>query len=75
MATLVFGGFPKMRGTFLGGSHHKDYSSLGSILGSPLLRETTISMRVLHGMYAGLLCSHCALHGCGALSMRNCMAN
>ena len=31
MATLVYGGFPKMRGTFLGGSHNKDYSSLGSI--------------------------------------------
>ena len=28
-------GFPKIRGTFFGGSHNKDYSILGSILGSP----------------------------------------
>ena len=30
-------GFPKVRGTFFGGPHNKDYSILGSILGSPLL--------------------------------------
>ena len=28
-------GFPKIGGTFFGGSHNKDYSILGSILGSP----------------------------------------
>ena len=28
-------GFPKRRGTFLRGPHVKDYSILGSILGSP----------------------------------------
>ena len=28
-------GFPKIRGTFFGGPHDKDYSILGSILGSP----------------------------------------
>ena len=27
--------FPKTRGTFLGSPYNKDYSSLGSILGSP----------------------------------------
>ena len=27
--------FPKIRGTFLGGPNNKDYSILGSILGSP----------------------------------------
>ena len=30
-------GFPKIRGTFLGGPHNKDYSIWGSILGSPYL--------------------------------------
>ena len=30
-------GFPKIRGTFLGVPIHKDYSILGSILGSPYL--------------------------------------
>ena len=29
------GGFPKIRGTIFGGPHNKDYSMLGSILGSP----------------------------------------
>ena len=28
-------GFPKIRGTLLGGPHNKDYSILGSIVGSP----------------------------------------
>ena len=28
-------GFPKIRGTLIGGPHNKDYSILGSILGSP----------------------------------------
>ena len=28
-------GFPKIRGTFFGGPCNKDYSVLGSILGSP----------------------------------------
>ena len=27
--------FPKIRGTFLGGPHNKDYNILGSILGPP----------------------------------------
>ena len=36
-------GFPKMRGTILGGPYNKDQCILGSILGSPLLfRESTI---------------------------------
>ena len=30
-------GFPKIRGTFLGGPCRKDYSILGSTLGSPYL--------------------------------------
>ena len=30
-------GFPKIRGTFLGGPYSQDYSILGSILGSPFL--------------------------------------
>ena len=28
-------GFPKIRGTILGGPHNKEYSKLGPILGSP----------------------------------------
>ena len=28
-------GFPEIRGTLFGGPHNKDYSILGSILGSP----------------------------------------
>ena len=32
-------GFPKIRVTFLGGPHNKDYSILGSILGPPYLRK------------------------------------
>ena len=34
-------GFPKIKGTFLGGPHNKDYSIFGSVLGSPLFGETT----------------------------------
>ena len=30
-------GFPKIRGTFFGGPHNKDYTILGSILGFPCL--------------------------------------
>ena len=30
-------GFPKLRGTLFGGPHNKDYSILGSILGSTIL--------------------------------------
>ena len=33
--TQVIWWFPKIRGTFLGCPHNKDYSILGSILGSP----------------------------------------
>ena len=32
---IVIWGFPKIRGTLFGGPHNKDYSILGSILGSP----------------------------------------
>ena len=35
-------GCPKIRGNFFRGSHDKDYSILGSILGVPLFRETPI---------------------------------
>ena len=30
-------GFPEIRGTFFGGPHNRDYSILGSILGSLIL--------------------------------------
>ena len=32
-------GFPKIRGTLLGGPYNKDYSILGSILGSPCFEK------------------------------------
>ena len=35
----VIWGFPKIRGTFFGGPNNKDHSILGSILGSPILRN------------------------------------
>ena len=44
MAASLIGGFPKIRGTCLGGPHNKDSSVLGSILGSPYLGKLPISM-------------------------------
>ena len=35
MLLLITWEFPKIRGTLFGGPHNKDYSILGSILGSP----------------------------------------
>ena len=35
----IGGGFPKISGTILGGPYNKDYSILGSILGSPHLEK------------------------------------
>ena len=35
--SLTIWGFPKIRGTLFGDPHIKDYSILGSILGSPYL--------------------------------------
>ena len=35
----VIWGFPKIRGTLLGGPHNKDHSILGSILGSLYSRK------------------------------------
>ena len=35
MLLVLKWGFPKIMGTFLGGPNKKDYSILGSILGSP----------------------------------------
>ena len=35
LASCTIWGFPKIRGTFIGGPHNKDYSILGLILGSP----------------------------------------
>ena len=34
--------FPKIKGTFFGGPHNKEYNILGSILGVPLFWETAI---------------------------------
>ena len=37
METGIIWGFPEIRSTLLGGPYNKDYSILGSILGSPYL--------------------------------------
>ena len=37
MSSNQIWGFPKIRGTLFGGPYNKDYSVLGSILGSPYL--------------------------------------
>ena len=39
---MGFGGFPKLGVPFLGDPHNKDYSTWGSILGSPNFLEITI---------------------------------
>ena len=39
-------GFPKMRGTILGGPHNKDYDILGSTLGSPYFGKLPFMVRV-----------------------------
>ena len=39
--------FPKIRCTFFGGPYNKDYSILGSILGSPDLGKLQIRYRYL----------------------------
>ena len=38
-------GFPRIRGTFLGGPNNTDYSIWGSILG-PLFWETTMYLKI-----------------------------
>ena len=44
---------PKIRGTIVGGPHNKDYSKLGSIVGSPYLEK--LPFRVLGlGVYMGV---------------------
>ena len=61
---LSIWGFPKIRGTFFGGAHSKDYNILGSILGPPdsgKLPYTYISIykdpnaRVVQGLVVGFL--------------------
>ena len=50
-------GFPKIRGTFFGGPHSKDYRILGSTLGFPLFWETTIYIHIgfrVHRIVQGL---------------------
>ena len=39
--------FPKVRGTFLKGPHHKDHRILGVYIGAPLFWETTWRVRGL----------------------------
>ena len=42
--------FPKIGGTFFGAPNNKDYSILGSILGSPILRNYHIISRARSGI-------------------------
>ena len=49
-------GFPKIRGTILGGPNNKDYSILGCILGSPYFGKLPLLILVLHHSWAGLHC-------------------
>ena len=44
---LLFGGFPKLGVPFLGTPHNKDYSILGSILGSPYIGKLPFVSLVL----------------------------
>ena len=39
LGVYVWGGSPKVRGTFIGGPYIKDYNILGSILGAPHVGE------------------------------------
>ena len=39
---VAYGGFPKIRCTFLGGPYSKDYGLLGTTWGVPLFGESTI---------------------------------
>ena len=43
----IIWGFLKIRGTFLGGPHNKDYSILGSILGYPYFGKLPFQYRVI----------------------------
>ena len=60
-------GFPKIRGTFFGGPHNKDYSILGSLLGSPYFGKLPyISERShRHSLYTlyRYLCSNAIIMG------------
>ena len=44
-------GFPKIKGYHVGGPHIKDYSILGSILGSPHFGKLTYTVRISSCVY------------------------
>ena len=48
----LFGGFPKIRGTFFGVPQNKDYSILGSILGLPFLGNNHLSYAAIVSIWA-----------------------
>ena len=50
-------GFPKIRGTILGGPYNKDHSILGSILGSPYFGEYHVAFGAV---WAAGSCSYCS---------------
>ena len=51
----IYGGFPKIRGTFLGSPKNKDYSIFGSKLGSPYLGKLPYIYIYMH-MLTPCLC-------------------
>ena len=54
-------GFPKIRGTLFGGPHNKEYSILGSMLGSPYSGKLPYLPQTLpKPVHLGMLCR---LHG------------
>ena len=50
-------GFPRIRGTLFGGPYNKDYSILGSILGSPYFGKVPneLESKLLKGDYIGIV--------------------
>ena len=51
-------GFPKIRGTLLGGPHIKDYSILGFIMGSPYFGKVPCRLKSVYRINSIQL-NHC----------------
>ena len=47
---IYIGGFPKIRGYLIGGPSNKDYSILGSILGSPHFGKLPYTCTYIHSL-------------------------
>ena len=62
---MIWGGFPKIRGTILEDYHDKDYRILGSVLGSPYFGELPCSDHTT-GIVLLLTTDESLGQGCGA---------